>query len=366
MRSLLAAIVVVLGGCGSQLAPITNCVADLGMEPICGFSNPEDIELLPDGKTLLISQLGISMEHSHPGSLVFFDTHSGKQTAAWPPATGEQAGAGPLPLAAADNWGAASCSGSPGARLAPHGISLKQRTDGRWQVAAVNHGDRESIEFFELSVGGGLPRLDWRGCMAPESGTFMNDVVVLKDGGIIASHMFSKNDPYVFGISTGILKAMLGLNTGYVFEWRREGGVRILGGSYGPFLNGVEISADESTVFANVYFGGEVRKLDRQTGAKLGSVAIEHADNLAWDSRGGLLVASHGSLGEMMTCFNQPGKTCTLEFTLSRIDPVSMTTETVLRHAGAPLGAVTVAREVNGFLYLGTFSGDRIAKWRYR
>jgi hypothetical protein len=34
---------------------------------------------------------------------------------------------------------------------------------------------------------------------------------------------------------------------------------------------------------------------------------------------------------------------------------------TLIEHAGAPIGGVTVALEMDGRLYLGTFAGDRIA-----
>ena len=347
---------VLLSACSSGPVFVDACQASGKMEPICKFSNPEDIEALPDGKTLLISQMGMNMEQSAPGSLVFFDTATQSITSAQPLAN----------AAKGEDWGAPSCPGNPLATLAPHGTSLKQRSDSRWQLAVVNHGGRESIEMFELLTANDKPQLAWRGCVLAEEGVFINDVALLKNGGFIASHMFDKHAPTVFGLNTGALKALFGFNTGYVFEWQKASGFRILERSRSRFVNGVEISADDSMVFANVYFGGEMLKLDRVSGKRLGSAAIIKGDNLAWDSKGNLLAISHtGSTTEQIDCMKQPGRTCALEYTLLRINPDSLKTEVVLTHSGSPMGAATVARELNGMLYLGTYSGDRIVKIPY-
>lgn len=344
---------VLLSACSSGPVFVDACQASGKMEPICKFSNPEDIEALPDGKTLLISQMGMNMEQSAPGSLVFFDTATQSITPAQPLAN----------AAKGEDWGAPSCPGNPLATLAPHGTSLKKRADSRWQLAVVNHGGRESIEMYELLTDSNKPQLAWRGCVPVEDGVFINDVAVLKNGGFIASHMFDKRAPHIFDISIGALKAMLGVNTGYVFEWQKTSGFRILEGSHSAMPNGVETSADDSTVFANIYFGGEMLKLDRVSGKQLGSTPITKGDNLAWDSKGSLLALSHtGSTSEQISCMKQPGRTCTLEYTVLRINPETLKSEVLVTHSGAPMGAATVARELNGSLYLGSFTGDRIVK----
>ena len=358
-RSRLLPIILVstlLVACDRKAIFVESCEPVGKMEPICLFSNPEDIEALPDGKTLLISQMGMNMEQSAPGSLVFFDTLTGKVTSAQPPADAPSG----------DVWGAPNCPGNPRATIAPHGTSLKQRDDKRWQLAVVNHGGRESIELYELLTDTNPPQLAWRGCVPAETGMFINDVAVLKNGGLIASNMFDKHAPSVFGLNTGALKAMFGINTGYVMEWQRSGGFRVLEGSHARFVNGVEISPDNKTVFANVYFGGEMLKLDRTSGKRLGSVPMTKGDNLAWDTKGNLLALSHtGSTTEQIDCMKQPGRTCALEYTLLRINPETLKSEILLIYSGAPMGAATVARELNGSLYLGSFTGNRIVKMPY-
>lgn len=351
-----------LAGCSDKPALVSDCTAVGAMQPVCTFQNPEDIEALPDGKTLLVSQMGKSMESADAGSLVFFEPSSQTVSPAFPSSATEPANN--------ENWGTSNCPGNPGAKLAPHGISLRQRADRRWQLAVVNHGGRESVELFELLNARdttSAPQLAWRGCVPMAEGMFVNDVVVLKNGGFIGSHMFDKRSTSIFGLNFGILKTMLGIKSGYVFE-RQPGGsaFRILDESHGAFINGVEMSADERHVYANVYFGGEVLKLDRQSGKKLGSAPIGHADNLAWDEHGNLLDVAHtGPLLMHIECNHHPGATCALDYAVHRINPETMASEIILQHAGAPMGAATVAREHQGKLWLGSFTGNRLVSVPY-
>ena len=42
-------------GCGGP-APILECEARDGATPLCGFQNPEDLAVAPDGEWLVVSQ----------------------------------------------------------------------------------------------------------------------------------------------------------------------------------------------------------------------------------------------------------------------------------------------------------------------
>lgn len=359
---LLIAVLGLLSACSNDIPAISDCQSRDGMQPVCTFHNPEDIELLPDRKTLLISQMGLSMAHADQGSLVFFNTQTQTVTPAFP-VDNQPSSSAPD---ADNNWGASDCPGNPGSAIAPHGIALRQRDDNRWQVAAVNHGGRESIELFELFTDGNGPRLEWRGCVVPQAGTYFNDVALMRNGGFVASHMFDKHASHLLGMNTAMLKAMLGADTGYVLEWQPASGFRVLEESHGAMINGVEVSADDQQVFANVYFGDEIRKLDRISGKQLASATVTRADNLAWDDQGRLLVVAHGGdLLQQNECIGHPGSNCVLPYSIVRIDPKTMHSEVLLTHAGAPMGAGTVARQVGDDLYIGSFSGDRIVKLKY-
>ncbi|MDO8313416.1 MAG: hypothetical protein Q7T25_15905, partial [Sideroxyarcus sp.] len=230
-QSMLALGFVLLSACGTARQAITACEKVVNIEPVCSFSNPEDMDVLPDNQTLIISQIG-NINNAATGKLVFFDTKSQVITTAFPLATKGV-------FDPANNWGAAACPGAPGLEFSPIGISLRQRNDGRWQVAAVNQGQRNSVEMFEvLKLDAGYS-LAWRGCVIPPDGTNLNDVALMRNGGFVASHMFDRRDPVMFGFSTGIWKAQLGMNTGYALEWLPDTAekFRVLAESHGPFLN---------------------------------------------------------------------------------------------------------------------------------
>jgi len=354
-------LVFLLTGCEGKHGLVADCSSTPEAEALCLFTNPEDGERLPNGRTLLISQMG-NMEGSKPGDLVFFDPHTRSVTPAFPVTA----------LISPDtslNWGGANCPGIPGAEFSPHGTSLKQRDDGRWQLAVVNHGGRESVEMFEVLNTNDAYTLEWRGCVIPGGETYMNDVALLKNGGFVASHMFERHSPVIFGMPLGVWKSQLRMNTGHVFEWQPStpDSVRVLTGSDGPFINGVLVSADDRYVFANVYVGNEIRKMDRVANTLVGHVDAMQVDNTAWDENGRILAASHtGAKLDQLTCTKNPGATCGFGYTILRIEPETLATEILFTHeGGAPMGAATVALQLGNDVYLGSFSGDRMIRRAY-
>ena len=357
MRALALAAALVLAACGGGPDPITTCVAERGIHPVCGFQNPEDLALLADG-TVLVSQMG-SMSGDRPGDISLYDPDSGQRSSLFP-----SGGPGALPHvgAAAEGWGADDCPGPPGPEFSPHGLDLAERPDGRLQLLVVNHGGREAIEFFEVALHDGAVALEWRGCAIPEESVLMNDVAALPDGGLLATKMFPGGGAASLWHS---LRGIAGFDTGYVMEWSAESGFRELPGTRAAAPNGVTVTPDGNTIFFTAYMGGEVRRVTRDGSRPPASVAIARPDNLTWAGDGRLLVASHtGSIGDMLACSDLGGGACPLAFAIVAIDPESMATEVIFENEGAPMGAGTAAIERNGELFIGSFAGDRIIRLR--
>jgi len=339
-----------LSACDAPTPHIESCVAVAELVPVCEFSKPEDLALLPDGRTLLISQMGM-MDGSEPGSFALFDTATETITR--------------LPLFTERSetlWGDPGCQEPPGAAFSPHGIDLNRRPDGRWQVLAVNHGGRESVEWFELLQDETGYSLAWRGCALPPHDSYMNDVAALPGGGFVATHMFARSSPSLGPFSLALLKGMLGFDTGHVLHWDGAKFDRVPG-SDAPFPNGIQVSRDGKHLFINAYLSGEVLKVAFPSGTRLGSARIKAPDNSQWDAEGRLLVASHsGSLNSMSACFSITHGACGAPFTIVAIDPQSMEHSALFTHSGPPMGAATVAQQVGDRLYLGSFAGDRILR----
>ena len=234
---------------------------------------------------------------------------------------------------------------------------MEQRQDGRWALLVVNHGSRESIEFFEVSEN--EASLTWRGCAEGPDQSYFNDVVAKNDGGFWVTQMMPKDAQ----LSSMLKAAVFGSDSGFVYEWSQGDGFSKVSGSDGPFPNGIEKAQDESALFINMYLAGEVRKLDLETSEVIGITSAAGPDNITWSRNDTLLVASHtDSFIESMACNSIEEGSCGFEFEIVEINPEDMSRSTLFTHRGAPMGGVTVAIDLGGELMLGTFAGDRIAR----
>lgn len=334
---------VVLAGCDVQSDIPCEPVGD--RVPICGLQAPEDIEVSPDGKHLILSQFG-GITGGDSGSLVLFDPATETTLPLYPRADQTPAD---------EHWGADDCPGAPGEAISPHGIHLSQRSEGQWQLLVVNHGGREAVEFFEWQDD--PYGLVWKGCAVMPEGAFLNDVVATPDGGFLVTQMFPKDN------IIAMVRSLFGAEKGHVWRWHPHAGTDILPGSLGAFPNGIQISADGETIYLNLYANGLVRKIRRETGENLGEVAVESPDNSNWLPDGRLLVASHPRdtlIPEI--CSDVHSGACEARFLLVVIDPQSLETETVFEQKGAPMGAGTVAVEWGEHWYIGSYAGDRMLK----
>ena len=346
-------VLLIVGGCGGAVPPIADCEPGSGITPDCRFKNPEDLAIAPGGAHLLVSQMG-QMDGSEAGDLVLYRPGVAPG--------GEIRTLFPQTRVIDDrSWGDLTCPPPDLSLFSPHGIDLVRREDGEWMLLVVNHGGRESVELFQVIGEGEALALRWHGCVeGPEQAAF-NDVAGRRDGGFYVTHMYPSG-----GQVLALLKhLMFGSDTGHVYEWDQDEGWAVVPGSDGPFPNGIALAADEGSLFVNMYLGGEVRKLDLATGTVVASYAGGQPDNSTWDSTGRLLVAKHtADLSDLTACTELTEGSCGFAFRIVALDPDDLSAETVLEHSGAPMGAATVALEMGGHLYLGTFAGDRIARVR--
>ncbi|MCP5200003.1 MAG: SMP-30/gluconolactonase/LRE family protein [Gammaproteobacteria bacterium] len=324
-----------------------DCAAANGFTPLCGFQHPEDIEVLADGKLLVVSEYG-NLVGSMTGRLTAVVPADGSRRTLYP-VDGADGTA---------DWGAADCPGAPGAQFDPHGIHHGPTSNGRLYV--VNHAGRESVEIFEVVDGddAAAMKLNWRGCVIAPGGIWMNDVVGLPDGGFIASHMVQK------GVSAESLyeSERRREDIGHVMRWSPGDGWRKVANSDGALPNGVEISDDAATLYVNEYFGDRTFALDLASGKRLWTTPVDAPDNLAWGSDGQLLIASHHEDLKAVQACEHEQPYCQLRFSIVAVDPANGNRLTVVEGGGAPpFGAATVAAEVGDTMYLGSYTGDRMA-----
>lgn len=338
-----------------SVEPITSCDAVGEARPLCGWQNPEDMAALPDGRFVIVSEYGGQNGEKH-GALTLLDLDTETRQVLY---SGDAAqGAGP--------WSDANCTTAPDESFSPHGIHFSQRADGQWQLLAVQHGGRESVEMFEVIESPDGWALAWRGCVMPPEGSMLNDVVATPDGGFLVTHMMT-NRGSMLGTLVEFMKASLfGIDSGYVLAWQPDEGFSRLVSSEGAAPNGIEIAPDGETVFVNYSARGELRRINRLTDEiEASNDSLPPLDNATWSPDGQLLVA--GALEssiKMMGCTNLESGTCPGAFAIIAIDPETLESEIIYQGGpDTPGGAGTVGLRVSdGSLLIGTFAGDRIVR----
>jgi hypothetical protein len=336
------ALITVLGAC-SQEPAVLACTPVGDARPICGLRNPEDLALLGDDRTVIVSQYDLAHGPA-PGSLALLDLESHAVTVVYPSDAPARA-----------TWGDPHCKTPPGSVFSPHGIDLHTRPDGVLQLLVINHGGRESVELFEVARAEGGWAVSWRGCAEAPDDAFFNDVVGVPDG-FLATSMMSRSHP-----TWDVLRAQLGGDTGMVYAWHPARGFHAVPGTEAPMPNGIEASATGDSFFVDIYADDELRQHDRKTGKLLGRTKVRSPDNLTWSRDGRLLVTSHpGGLLSTLPCLDLKEGACPMEFAVIAIDPKDWSHELVYQNKGAPMGGGTTTIDLGNALLIGSSAGDRV------
>jgi hypothetical protein len=328
------------------LPPLLGCGVQGSAEILCGTRSPEDLELTPDGKYLIVSQF-VNRRPGAPDTggagLVLFDLT--RKTFSKMPVSAEPR----------TDWGDSNCPGPIGDAMIPHGISLAKRVNGTLQLYVVNHGGRQSIEMFELKPQAGSWGLAWHGCVV--SMQDFNDVAVLPDGGLIATH------PTALRVQGDTSDLFAGQPSGWVARWSPGKGEVELPGTRAGYPNGVLVSADARTMYFNAWTAKEVHKYDLSSGKETGVLKLDFMpDNITWTKQGRMLAA--GVKGARGNCPPEGGSPCIQSFGIAEINPAEWRSRTVFdsQGKGALIGGVSVALAVKKNIYIGSFQGDRIVR----
>jgi hypothetical protein len=327
--------------------PLMACGPHGDIEVLCGTRQPEDLEITPDGKSLIATQfINAGRGAATGGGMALFNLKKKTFTKMAESAAPDK------------SWGDPACPGPIGDALVSHGSSLRKRSDGAWELYVVNHGGRQSIEMFELTPASGVWALVWHGCVVGAHD--YNDIAILPDNGYVATYPTGLLSP-----GNGAAQFAGGV-TGYVARWTPGKGESEVIGTRVAYPNGIVVSADGHDMFLNVFAAREVRKYELASGEVTGSVKVDFMpDNLTWTRQGRLLVA--GVKGARGDCPEGSGRPCIQGFGVAEIDPVNMQARTVFDSAAHDplISGVSVAFAVGDSIYLGAFQGDRLVKIPY-
>lgn len=319
-----------------------NAAGPCTRDQICGLENPEDFVRLAGSPWAIASRL--AKDPAARGSLFLVDLERRTARALVPDFSGHAAAA------------YADCPGAPvAADLITHGLGIR-RQPGGYELFAVNHGGRQSIEVFDIHANGNGPRLSWKGCVILPANMSANAVAALPDGLAVTS----------FGTSgaRGQAALLAGRPAGYVDRWTpHEGWVRVAGSGFGGD-NGVAAAADGKTLYVNDWNDGTLRILSLRNGVAPISIRLGsfHPDNLHWLPDGRLLIAGQvGKASDILNCSD--GGKCTVGSMIVMVDPRLH----AVRFRWAVASTSTFAAASTALLYgpdywASSFRGDRIVR----
>ncbi|MFT7246200.1 MAG: hypothetical protein ACI82A_003572 [Candidatus Azotimanducaceae bacterium] len=331
-----------------ELTPVQSitqveCKSDADLNVHCGYKNAEDLALTPDGEFLIMTGFS-ALPDTYISEMYLFDL--------------ERQARADLTITLADStWGDAACQ-RDSLDFSPHGLSLRARADGVFQLAITNHHPEETIELFELAKSEASWGLVWRGCVTAPANTLLNDVALTQSGDFYTTEMYSADLPFEDLLAAGADESM----TGHVWHWKGAEGFTKMAGTEGSFPNGIALSDDEEYLYINYWFAGKTTKFNLSTA----KVEFEHragkADNLT-NVNGDIWVAKHDiSLDQLSECPPELAQ-CLLPFTIYNLSGEDLSEQGVYPFTSKIFGAATVAIPHEGQVWLGTFHGDRIASF---
>ena len=332
----------------AQATDKPGCAPAAGLTFICGLQNPEDVVQIARTRWLLTSGMA-------PGAgLSVIDTQAKTVRKLYAPGTA---------VAHADKTRFANCPGPLNAKLAVlHGLALRPAAAGRYTLYATNHGGRESVEVFDVSLGaGGAPSATWLGCVLLPPKLAANSVAAFSDGTLVATVLILPGKTFA--------DAFAGRNTGIVLQWT-PGTPRFVEvkGTELVANNGIETSPDDREFFVASTTTRRVYAFSRATpgAGPLRFAQLEEfgPDNIRWNTDNVLITA--GLIDDEPECGGRPkdekGIQCPMGYAVARIDPRTMEALEITRGPRTPsFTGTAMAAIVGNELWLGSFLADRIA-----
>jgi hypothetical protein len=320
----------------AAVAPASaQCAPDGAVRFVCGIPGPEDMLQVPGTRWVIAS----SRVSDDDGALIVVDTRDLGTLTIFPTAV-------LYPELDRQMYGA--CPGPVVGTFQPHGIALREGSDGRHTLYVVAHGRREAVEVFTLNTTGAVPSLTWIGCVVAPEGVSLNSVTPVPGGGIVVTN---------FNVAGGEL-----------WEWSASGGWSEVPGSEMSGPNGVVSSPDGRWLYVGGWGEEALVRISRlQDPVQRDQVGVGfHIDNVRWAPDGSLLAAGqYGASGASIGgCLNQ-GSCDGIASRVARVDPQTLSAEQLVDYRSNsffPFGtaAIVVGDEI---WFGGIGGGERIARF---
>ncbi len=309
-----------------------------------GVWNPEDLVALPGSPWIVISAMRSRRRH---GGLLAARRHGGE-------------------AAVEIAWSESAEKARRGRELFdPHGIAARRLGENVYELLVIDHGGGEAVDRLRVDTAGERPVILEGDRIVQPPRTSGNALAHMPDGGFVLTSMFDPTDPDF------VSKFAQGQTTGGVWRWTSGNGWSRFGSLELSGANRIAATLDGSAVYVSEWSARRIWRLGS------GGEPVGHAqtsflpDNLRWTSVGKLLLAGQASRPELMFGCEARGEPYPLAFEVAVVDPDTMMLESQVRADERQVkawgfGGATGALEVDGELWVGSFTGERIAKFRRR
>jgi hypothetical protein len=337
---------VAIVGCAYGAPAQQGCEPSGDVGYVCGVKNPEDLVLVPGTPWIVSSGMaegaGFYLVDSRTASVEL------------------------LPFSAQHDAAFPSCATPPTPQsLNTHGLNIRANGPGRAKLYVVGHGAREAIEVFDVDATAARPTLTWRGCVPMPDGLAANSVASFADGSLVATVLFMPGKTFADSVARR--------PTGAVFEWSPgDSGFTLVEGTELPANNGIEVSADGREIYVASSGLQTIVAFSRTNPARQLRTTRPLTftpDNVHLGPDGRLLTA--GMANDVPECGGPPGPqhdltklaACPRPTIAVAIDPATMR-DTVIATtpADAKFSNATMVLTAAGQAWIGTFSGDKIAR----
>ena len=158
--------------CWPAATPVRIAACKPGDNVICGIARPEDLEIVPGTRWLMVSELG----SGKPGRILLADPDTKEVRVI--------ADKAPTPT---ETETFPRC-GAPPENLHPRGFHLSQAEDGSLRLLVINS---VRVERYRVTVAGDDVTLQWEGCVDVPKEVAPNDIASIGDSGFVLSHMYT-------------------------------------------------------------------------------------------------------------------------------------------------------------------------------
>ena len=326
---------------GAAPPPAAGCNPAGNVQFICGLVGPEDLVPVPGSNWVIASG------DAAPGAITLVNVRDKTTSALYPSANVKQR---------LDAKTYASCPGpidpDEKDKFRAHGLALRAGSNSLHTLYVVHHGNRESIEVFELDAGSKAPALTWIGCAVPPDPVGLNSVVALPEGGFAATNFQPR------GAARGRANMQAGEKNGELWEWHPATGWKIVPGSEASGANGIEISKDGKWFYMAGWGTQTFTRFSRgETPVKREEIPVGfRLDNLRWAPDGSLLGAGQeipatGGFGAAIS-------------RVIKIEPNTLKVQELIRYPyNDTFNFSTVAIQVGREIWVGSVRGDRLARF---